>query len=147
MNATANLWTSSFWFTGICDLHRNQKHEEETVIISNDTEKETITADSDTIQDATRQPDHSTIPFSPDDMYCLLTAYEAYESLNTISRKIVALMDDLARIGDLVNRFSSLYDENQPLCKQEHTMILKDPHIDRLEKARLLMSKKESSRS
>lgn len=117
------------------------------MIISNDTEEETITTDTDTIQETTRQPDHSTIPFSLDDMYCLLTTYEAYESLNTMSRKIVALMDDLAYIGDLVNRFSSLYDENQPLCEQEHTTILKNPHLDRSEKARLLMYGKDFSGS
>ena len=117
------------------------------MIISNDTEKEIITTDTDTIQEATKQSDHSTIPFSQDDMYCLLTAYEAYESLDEISKKIFLLMDDLARIGDLVNRFSSVYDENQPLCEQEHTTILKDPHLDRWEKVRFLIYGKKPSRS
>lgn len=109
------------------------------MIITIDTEKRTFKTNEVNSNDDNYQEDQCAKPFTINDMVSLLTVYDAYEALDTMSGKLCEIMDDLSYVGDLVNRFSSLYDEKKNLYDQEHTMVLKDPRMDRWEKARILM--------
>ena len=108
------------------------------MIITIDTETGTVKTDRP--QQLTNMDQaHPDRQVTTNEMTDMLAIYDAYETINDAAKKISEVLDDLARIGDLINHYSSLYDKNRSLDEQEHTRILRNSGLTREERAQLLL--------